>query len=161
MASKQSIKGSNYERELAEYMTNSIGLTVSRAPLSGGGAIGIFHGGSDLLGCPGLHVEAKRVERLQIEPSLQQAEASLAKTGSDELPVVVSRRNRQPTGDSYTIMRLDDFLEIYKAALRYQGYLARHPEWAEDKAPHTNDQSIEPKRFLTLNTADQAQLDLE
>jgi len=34
------------------------------------------------------------------------------------MPVVITRRNRQETGESLCIVKLDDFLELYKLLLR-------------------------------------------
>lgn len=120
-------KGDKYERELATHMANATGLPCARAPLSGGGAIGVFHGGSDLLGTPGVHVEAKRVERLNVLDALKQAEKSLAKTGAPEAPAVINRRNHMATGESLVTMRLDAWLELYAAWLREQGHIPGRP----------------------------------
>jgi hypothetical protein len=114
-------RGDAFEREVAAHINERCGLSSFRAPLSGGGA---FHragpwaaGGSDLLGTPGLHIEAKRVERLDFPGALRQAQTALTKTGSPDIPVVVNRRNRQATGDSYALLRLDDLLTLYRAYL--------------------------------------------
>jgi hypothetical protein len=104
-------------------MAAATGLPCARAPLSGGGAIGVFHGGADLLGTPGVHVEAKRVERLNVLDAIKQAEKSLAKTGAPEWPVVVNRRNLMATGESLVTMRLDAWLQLYEAWLRDQGLI--------------------------------------
>lgn len=54
-------KGDKFERDLAAEFSKSTGLYCQRAPLSGGGALGILAGGgADILGTPGLHIEAKR-----------------------------------------------------------------------------------------------------
>lgn len=116
-------KGDRFERELADHISQATGLPCQRAPLSGGGAIGVFHGGADLLGTPSLHVEAKRVERLNFLEAIKQAEKSLAKTGAPEMPVVVNRRNRMTTGESIVAMRLDAFLDLYGSWLREHGYI--------------------------------------
>lgn len=116
-------KGDKFERELAAHINLRTNLTSSRAPLSGGGAIGQLSGGSDLLGTPGVHVEAKRVERLNVMDAIKQAETSLRKMNAPEAPVVVNRRNLMATGESLVTMRLDAWLELYKAWLIQEGYL--------------------------------------
>lgn len=116
-------KGDKFERELAAHINLRTNLTSSRAPLSGGGAIGQLSGGSDLLGTPGVHVEAKRVERLNVMDAIKQAETSLRKMNAPEAPVVVNRRNLMTTGESLVTMRLDAWLELYKAWLIQEGYL--------------------------------------
>lgn len=60
------------------------------------------------IGLPGLHVEVKRVEALKLAAAITQA-ADDAAPGT--LPVVMHRRNR---GEWTAIMRLDDFLRLYK-----------------------------------------------
>lgn len=124
-------RGDAYERELARHLSAKLGITIERAPLSGGGAIGQFHGGADLLGAPGLHIEAKRTNRLQLEKSLAQAETSIAKTNAPEVPIVISRPDRVPTGQSYAIMRLDDFIHLYAMALDHLGVRRNLPEPAD------------------------------
>tara|TARA_B100001057_G_scaffold25136_1_gene23177 strand:- start:2968 stop:3396 length:429 start_codon:yes stop_codon:yes gene_type:complete len=115
-------KGDNYERELAAYINDKVGTKSFRAPLSGGGNVGMS-GGADLLGVPELFVEAKRVERLNFHDALRQAERNAEKTGSSETPIVINRKNRQPTGDSLCLVRLDEFLKFYKAYLVLEGQI--------------------------------------
>lgn len=116
-------KGDRFECELAAHISDTTGLVCERAPLSGGGVIGQLSGGADLMGTPGLHVEAKRAERLNFMDALAQAERSIAKQGAPEAPVVINRRNRMETGESYVLMRLDPFLALYDAWLKQEGYL--------------------------------------
>lgn len=115
-------KGDDYERELAAHINLKTGLNAGRAPLSGGGKVGLA-GGADLLGTPGLFVEAKRVEKLSVREALAQAELNIKKTKSPEAPIVITRRNRESTGDSMIVMRLDSFLEIYRSHLLTTGYV--------------------------------------
>jgi hypothetical protein len=115
-------KGDNYERELAAYINDKTGTKSFRAPLSGGGNVGMS-GGADLLGVPELFVEAKRVERLNFHDALRQAERNAVKTSSPDTPIVINRKNRQPTGESLCLVRLDEFLKFYKAYLLQQGHI--------------------------------------
>ncbi len=115
-------KGDKFERELAAHISTHTGLVCERAPLSGGGVIGQLSGGADLIGTPGLHVEAKRVERLNFLEALAQAERAIEKQGAPEVPVVVNRRNRMATGDALVVLRLDAFLALYNAWLQAQGH---------------------------------------
>lgn len=117
--SKQKRKGDDYERELAAYINDKVGIQCFRAPLSGGGKVGMV-GGTDILGAPELFIEAKRVERLNFHDALRQAEGNIGKTASQDRAVVVNRRSREPTGRSLVLLRLDDFLDLYR------GYLVRH-----------------------------------
>lgn len=116
-------KGSNYERDLAKHINAHLGCEMAfRAPLSGGGKVGMS-GGADILGVPDLFIEAKRTERLNIRSALAQAERNIEKTRSPEAAVVITRRNREATGQSIVAMRLDDFLTIYASHLAFTGVL--------------------------------------
>lgn len=64
---------------------------------------------ADVEGLPGIHIEVKRVEKLNIYEAMKQSERD-AKEG--EIPTVMHRRNR----DEWKVtMLLTDFLELYKA----------------------------------------------
>ena len=115
-------KGDGFERELAAYINEATGLSSFRAPLSGGGTIE-YSGGADLVGTPNLFIEAKRVEKLNFHAALAQAEKSISKTGCPDMAVVVNRRNRQTTGQSLCLLRLDDLLTLYGYLLEAEGYL--------------------------------------
>jgi|TARA_B110001454_G_scaffold208170_1_gene220372 Holliday junction resolvase len=109
-------KGDGYERELAKYFNEKVfdgDDKVQRAPLSGGGAVK-SSGGSDLKNTPHIYVEAKRTEKFQIHQSMRQVEENLEISKSKDIPVVITRRNRTETGDSLCVLKLDDFLKIYK-----------------------------------------------
>ena len=114
MGNRQKSKGDKFERELAAHINAQTGLEARRAPLSGGGWSG---GGADLIGTPGLFIEAKRVEQLSFPGAMDQAERNKAQNKSDAVPVVINRRSRQSTGQSFTLLRLDDFLAMYQAWL--------------------------------------------
>ena len=113
-------KGDKYERELSAYINEKTGLESFRAPLSGGGKVGLS-GGADILGTPELFIEAKRVERLNFHDAMRQAEMNVQKTRSQSKPIVINRKSRMATGDSLCLLRLDDFLKFYMAYLRLEG----------------------------------------
>jgi Holliday junction resolvase len=117
----QQRKGSKYENELAKYFREQAGVPAFRSPLSGGG---FGHDPmADILGTPGLHIEAKRTERPQILPALEQAEAALSRSYSGDAPIVITRKNNVPTGQSLCVMRLEDFIKLYKVFLLHTGYI--------------------------------------
>lgn len=64
----------------------------------------------DVVGVPGIHVECKRNERLNIELAMDQAVRDSEKF-KDGLPAVFHRKNRRPW---LVTMKLDDFMEVYK-----------------------------------------------
>ena len=65
-------------------------------------------GQPDLIGLPGIHVECKRTERLNLYEAMEQAKRDSANAG--EFPVVFHRRNNC---EWLAVMRLDDFMTIY------------------------------------------------
>lgn len=67
---------------------------------------------SDLVGLDNIHIECKRVERLDISKAMKQAENDAEKAGKGEWPTVFHRKN----GESwYVTMRLEDWQKIYSA----------------------------------------------
>lgn len=95
-------KGAAGERELAQEL-KKLGYTARRGQQYCGA-----NGDADVVGIPGLHIECKRVERLNIEEAMQQSRKD-AREG--ETPVVIHRRNRK--GWLVTI-DLKKFVEILK-----------------------------------------------
>ena len=94
-------KGKRGELELAKTL-KSYGYDAERSVQYCGA-----NGDADVVGLPGIHIECKRVEKLNIEKALQQAEAD----SKGDIPAVFHRRNRETWK---VTLRLDDFMEIYK-----------------------------------------------
>lgn len=67
-------------------------------------------GEADVSDVPGIHVEVKRVERLNMEKAMEQSirDSELQKDG---VPVVVHRKNK---GEWLVTMRFSDWIEFYK-----------------------------------------------
>ena len=107
-------KGSGFEREIAKYLNEKLGINSYRTPLSGS----ISNLRADLMGTPDLHVECKRTEKFQIYAALEQAEKARDK---NTLVTVVNRRNKMTTGESLVVMRLDEWLSLYEAYLQHKG----------------------------------------
>ena len=95
-------KGARGERELAEKL-REYGYETRRGQQYSGA-----NGDADVVGIPGIHIECKRVERLNIDEALSQAERD-ARDG--EMPVVMHRRNRT---EWKVTMLLDDFMRIWE-----------------------------------------------
>lgn len=70
-------------------------------------------GEADVTGLPGLHIECKRVEKLNLEAAMEQA---VRDARSSERPAVFHRKNRKPW---LTTMLSEDFIAIYKDHLAY------------------------------------------
>lgn len=113
------LRGRRYESELAVYLSTTLGLAVRRTVL----CQQIFNkrrGNPDLIGAPLLAVEAKRAESLNFRSAMAQARRN---AGPGEIPVVITRRDREPTGHSTVMLSLDDFISLYRKALVHDGYM--------------------------------------
>lgn len=66
-----------------------------------------LNGNADVVGLPGIHVECKRVEKLNIDDAMRQAKRDARK---NELPAVFHRRNGE---DWKVTMYLDDWMKMY------------------------------------------------
>ena len=97
-------KGANGERELSHKL-NEYGFSTRRTVQYNGKAEG---GQADLVGLKGIHVEAKRVERLNLYEAMAQAIHD-AKDG--EFPAVFHRKNHS---EWLVSMRLQDWMQLYK-----------------------------------------------
>lgn len=82
------------------------------------------NGDADVVGLPGIHLEIKRVERLNIDKALEQSirdtYADEIRQGTDLIPVVMHRSNSDRKKDSTkgtwkVTLRLDDFMKLYQA----------------------------------------------
>ena len=95
-------KGAAGERELAALLS-AAGYDCQR-----GGSLS-FGEIPDVLGLPGIHIECKRVERLNVGEAMEQAIRDSDKM-LDGMPALFHRRNRSPW---LVTMRLDDWLKLY------------------------------------------------
>lgn len=100
MNSKQ--KGARGERELAKVL-RSHGFKTRRGQQYCGA-----NGDADVVGLPNIHIECKRVERLNLYDAMAQAKSDAKQ---DEIPVVMHRKDKC---DWLVTLSLDDFIEIYK-----------------------------------------------
>lgn len=102
MGSSSQRKGAGGERELAALL-RAQGYDIER-----GGSLS-FGEEPDLLGLPGVHIEVKRVERLNVPEAMKQAERD-SKRFHDGAPAVFHRRSREPW---LVTMHLEDWLDLY------------------------------------------------
>lgn len=95
-------KGADYERELANQIRDTWGYNTRRGR--------VFDGEPDIVGLPGIHIEAKYQQNLNIQAAMEQAIAAAEKHGG--YPAVFHRKPR--TGTLVT-MRLEDWIDLYGA----------------------------------------------
>lgn len=63
----------------------------------------------DVLGLPGIHIECKFVEKLNLRDAMAQSQADADGTG--DIPVVMHKTSRKPW---LVTMTLDDWMTLYK-----------------------------------------------
>lgn len=84
-----------------------------------------FRGGGDspdVVGLPGIHIECKRVEHLNVETAMKQSRRDADGTG--DIPVVMHRKNYEPWK---VTMDLDEFMNLYIAATGDPEIVSRYP----------------------------------
>lgn len=97
-------KGARGERELAARL-RFLGMDARRGQQYSGA-----NGDADVVGLPGIHIECKRVERLNLEKAYDQSKRDAARVG--DIPTVMHRKNG---GEWLVTMSLEHFLSLYKA----------------------------------------------
>ena len=102
MGKKSREKGARGERELTGVLRGH-GYDCRRGQQFCGA-----NGDADVVGLPGVHIECKRVERLDLYGAAEQSRRD-ARAG--ELPVVMHRKNNC---DWLVTMYLDDWIEMYR-----------------------------------------------
>lgn len=70
-------------------------------------------GTADLVGLPGIHVEVKNVERLNIWEALLQSKRDSEAAGNGNLAAVFFKRNRSGW---YVAVPLSDFIQLYASS---------------------------------------------
>lgn len=97
-------KGKRFERELARAL-RSYGYEARRSAQYNGKT----GEAADLLGMPGLHIEAKHCEKMRLYDWYDQAKRDASGTGY--IPIVVHRQNNKET---LVTMSLEHFITIYR-----------------------------------------------
>lgn len=106
-ASKQ--KGARYELEVAHFL-QAHGYPDAHRTAQHCGKTG---DAGDVEGVPGLHIECKRVERLNLYSAYHQAVRDSSANGNGNIPVVIHKKNREET---LVTLSLDNFIQIYSAS---------------------------------------------
>ena len=97
-------KGAKGERELSNLLKRA-GYETRRGQQYCGA-----NGDADVVGLPGIHIECKRVEKLNLYKAVEQAENDAK---DNETPCVFHRKDRQ---EWLVTMKLDDWLAMYEKA---------------------------------------------
>lgn len=102
-------KGARFERTLAKKL-REYGYDTRRGQQYCGA-----NGDADVVGLPGIHIEAKAVEHLNIYNAMEQA---INDKKDDEVPAVFHKKNRKPI---LVTMKLEDWIDLYKKAGGHNG----------------------------------------
>lgn len=98
-------KGARFERKLASIFRD-YGYEDSRRTAQYCGNTG---DASDVVGLPGIHIEAKHQEKMQLYGWMAQAVRD--SNGSENLPAVFHKKNN---ADILVTMRLEDWMQLYR-----------------------------------------------
>lgn len=96
-------KGADGERELTALLREE-GYSIER------GGTQSFGTSPDLSGIPGVHIEVKRVEKLNIQKAMQQSIKD-AERFKDGAPTLFHRKSRSPW---FVTMLFTDWIKLYK-----------------------------------------------
>lgn len=102
MAINSKRKGARFERSLASKL-REYGYECRRGQQYCGA-----NGDADVVGLPGIHIEAKAVERLNLYDAVNQSKRDAK---DDELPAVFHKKNNC---EILVTMPLDVFMDIYR-----------------------------------------------
>lgn len=100
-------KGARFERLLASKF-REYGYDKARRTAQYCGNTG---DASDVTGLPGLHIEAKHQERMQLYDWMAQAKRDAKAGGGNKLPAVFHKKNN---AEILVTMEFDDFMTIYR-----------------------------------------------
>ena len=104
MAINSKQKGARFERQLAG-LFREYGYAARRTAQYCGNT----GDASDVIGLPGIHIEAKHQERMQLYDWMDQAKRDSKGTGN--IPVVFHKKNN---AEILVSMRFEDFMAMYK-----------------------------------------------
>ncbi|EJX08212.1 hypothetical protein EVA_03675 [gut metagenome] len=126
MAVNSKQKGARFERQLAG-LFRDYGYTEARRTAQYCGNTG---DASDVVGLPGIHVEAKHQERMQLYDWMDQAKRDAKAGGAGLLPAVFSKKNNHSI---LVTMELDDWMQIYR---EYQSGMVQKDERTQFNPTH-------------------------
>ena len=106
MAVNSKQKGARFERQLASKF-REYGYDARRTAQYCGNT----GDASDVVGLPGLHIEAKHQETMRLYDWMEQAKRDATANGRGNLPAVFHKKNNAPI---LVTMELEDFMRIYR-----------------------------------------------
>ena len=107
MAVNSKQKGARFERTLAG-LFREYGYSDARRTAQYCGNTG---DASDVVGLPGIHVEAKHAEAMRLYDWMDQAKRDAAANGKGNLPAVFHKKNH---AEILVTLTLDGFMQLYR-----------------------------------------------
>ena len=107
MAVNSKQKGARFERELAKKF-RELGFEDSRRTAQYCGNTG---DASDVVGLPGIHIEAKHQETMRLYEWIEQAKRDAEAGGNNALPAVFHKKNH---AEILVTMTYDDWMQLYE-----------------------------------------------
>lgn len=114
-------KGARFERQLAGLL-RAHGYDARRGQQYCGA-----NGDADVIGLPGIHIEAKHQEQMRLYNWMDQAKRDAK---HDELPAVFHKKSRC---EILVTMTFDDWIKMYKETMRDFELYMNKPEGEEDE----------------------------
>lgn len=116
-------KGAEGEREIAKIL-RGYGYDARRGQQYSGA-----NGDADVVGLPGVHIEVKRVEALNIDKAMEQSK----RDARGEIPAVFHRKNGK---EWKATVRLEDFIKLYKQAEAFEKIVDKQDDYIEFKCEY-------------------------
>lgn len=104
-------KGKTGELEFTKFAKEQSGETVRRTAQYNGKEL---DSKADVVGLPGVHVEVKRVENLNVDKALEQATRDVGENKDNDFPIVAHRKNQKKWK---VTMYADDWFILYNLYL--------------------------------------------
>ena len=101
-------KGARFERTLSRIFRNEYGYDEARRTAQYCGNTG---DASDVVGLPGLHIEAKHQEKMYLYDWVEQAKRDAEANGEGKIPAVFHKKNH---AEILVTLPLDGFMQIYR-----------------------------------------------
>lgn len=106
MATNSRAKGARFERQLASHL-REYGYEARRTAQYCGNT----GDASDVIGLPGIHIEAKHQEQMRLYDWMDQAKRDSKAADGERLPAVFHKKNHC---DILVTMTLDDWMQLYR-----------------------------------------------
>ena len=101
-------KGARFELEIAHYFRDNGYPEACRTAQHAGKD----NGKADVEGVPGLWIECKHQEKMQLYPWMNQAVRDCTAKNTGDIPVVVHKQNRKET---HVTLSLNDFFKLFSS----------------------------------------------